>query len=130
MPKRKINSRTKGAVAEREAAAVINGLFPGAEARRGVQFKGGPESPDVKSSIDGVHFEIKRTESINVYKYLEQSIRDSGPNQVPVVLHRKNHGEWILITPFKSIRSLIEALTPYMNDADVAIEDSDEEGAD
>lgn len=125
MPKR-INSRTKGKVGEREAAFIINELFPNADAQRGVQFKGGPESPDVKSSIDGVHFEIKRTESINVYKYLGQAIRDAGENRVPVVLHRKNRGDWILITPFKSIRALIKALTPYMDDAEVSMEESDE----
>jgi len=58
-----VNSKQKGSRGEREAAGVIAEVF-GCEARRGQQFAGGKDSPDVIHSIPGVHFEIKRVEKL------------------------------------------------------------------
>jgi hypothetical protein len=53
-------SREKGKAGEREAAHEISRLF-NVQARRGQQFCGGPESPDVVG-LPGVHVEVKRAE--------------------------------------------------------------------
>lgn len=90
----KINSRQKGAAGEREAAHAIADTF-NVEARRGQQFSGSPDSPDIKTSIPGIHFEVKRVENLNVVKAMEQAIRDAG-SDAPVLMHRKNRTPWLL----------------------------------
>ena len=85
-----MNSREKGARGERELAAVLREY--GFEAERGQQFKGGPDSPDVKG-LDGIHIECKRVESLNIDKAMEQAIRDAGDN-IPAVFHRRNKKPW------------------------------------
>jgi len=54
---KRINSRQKGKRGEREAAAFLRSL--GFEARRGQQFAGGGDSPDVVTSLSNVHIEVK-----------------------------------------------------------------------
>lgn len=91
-----INSRAKGAKGEREWRDKLR--EHGFTARRGQQYSGSPDSPDVVSSLDGkFHWEVKRVESLQVYKSLEQAQADSGKDQVAVVAHKKNHKDWIVI---------------------------------
>lgn len=87
--------RNKGARGEREFAAEMTRLF-GCEAHRGRQYHGGSDSPDVKTSIPGLHFEVKRSETFNVYKALEQAIDEAGDNEVGVVGHRRNNKPWVV----------------------------------
>ena len=89
------HSKRKGARGEREAAGELARLF-GIEARRGQQFQGGPDSPDVVTELEGVHFEVKRCESLSLYAALEQAIADAGDN-IPVVLHRRSRKPWLAI---------------------------------
>ena len=64
-----------------------------AEARRGQQFKGGADSPDVVG-LTGFHIEVKRVERLDLNAAMEQSIRDSAPNETPIVVHRRNNDYW------------------------------------
>lgn len=98
-PKKTINQRQKGARAEREFAHLLRDY--GYEAERGVQRSGGKDSPDVKTNMHGVHWEIKRTERLRLHDALNQSKRDAGENEMAVVGYRRNHDEWIVIQPFK-----------------------------
>jgi len=88
-------SRNKGKAGEREAAAELRRLF-GVEARRGRQYQGGDESPDVIADIPGVHIEVKRAEALRLYPALKQAIEDAGDN-IPVILHRANRQPWVAI---------------------------------
>ena len=109
-----INSRAKGKDGELEFAEYLR--LAGFEARRGQQFHGGGDSPDVVTSVPGVHFEVKRVEAGNPYKWLAQAESDcptgeismspgacpprfntSEPAKMPVVAHRKNRQNWIAI---------------------------------
>ena len=110
------NSRRKGARGELEAAAEIQRLFRVA-ARRGQQFCGGPESPDVVAEIPGVHFEIKRAETFRLYAALEQAIADAGQN-IPVVLHKQNHRPWVAIVRLDDLPQL--AVQLYLKLAETA----------
>lgn len=106
-----INSRQKGARAEREAAAEWASLFPGnVTARRGQQFAGGTESPDVVTSMENVHLEVKRTEKGNPYKWMEQAVRDAGP-KLPIVLHRRNGEEWLAIVRLADVTRLAQEVS-------------------
>ena len=87
-----MNSRRKGAVGEREIAKYLreHGFT---EARRGQQFKGGADSPDVVG-LTGFHIEVKRVERLDLNAAMEQSIRDSAPDEKPIVVHRRNNDYW------------------------------------
>lgn len=102
-----MNSKQKGNRGEREVAKLLR--EKGFEySKRGCQFQGGSDSPDV-IGIKGVHIEVKREES--GYKALDnamdQSIKDSGEN-VPVVIHRRNRKEWLLTVRMCDVERFIE----------------------
>lgn len=88
------NSREKGKRGEREAAKELSAIFH-QEFRRGQQHKGGEDSPDVVG-LPGVHFEVKNTQALALYAALAQAISEAG-DDLPVVLHKKNHKEWVVI---------------------------------
>ena len=105
--KKTINQRQKGAVGEREFAHLLR--EHGYEAERGVQHSGSKDSPDVKSNMRGVHWEIKRTERLRLHDALKQSQRDAGEGEMAVVGYRRNHDEWIVIQPFEDWIKLFKA---------------------
>lgn len=102
---KKINSRRKGADGEREFAAVLKAR--NLEARRGQQFSGGTDSPDVVcSSLTNVHFEVKRVRAGNPYIWLAQAQRDA-KKKVPIVAHRRNGKDWVAILPMNDLLDLL-----------------------
>lgn len=96
MPKKKIHSRRKGANGELEAAHYFSAKgFP---ARRGQQFSGLGDSPDiVVDNLSQYWFEVKRTEKGNPYNWIDQAVRDAKGNKTPVVLHRRSGQPWICL---------------------------------
>jgi len=107
--KKTINSCEKGKAGEREAAkALVEAL--GISARRGQQHKGGPDSPDVLTSLEGVHIEVKRTETLSIYTALDQSKTERKPEEVPIVLHRRNRREWVAIVALEDLQRLAELI--------------------
>lgn len=103
----RINSRAKGARGEREFRDWL--IERGHTARRGQQYSGGNESPDVVSDLDAiVHWEVKRTETCQPYAYLAQAMEDAEVTQIPVVVHKQSHKEWIAIVRADDLLKLIE----------------------
>jgi hypothetical protein len=102
-------SRQKGKRGEREAAAELGQLL-GCDARRGVQYKGGPDSPDVVLEGVNIHVECKRTEALNVYKALEQATADAG-HKVPIVWHRRNGKPSVVIVETARLMDLAKEIT-------------------
>ena len=109
-----VNSRAKGARGELEFAHFISDLF-GVTARRGQQFAGGPDSPDIITEIQGIHHEVKRVENLNLAKAYAQSQRDAGDGEIPVVDHRRNGQQWMLTIAWKDVPTLVSILHPYIN---------------
>lgn len=116
---KRINSRQKGCRGERMAAAAWVKEF-GGHAERGVQRSGSQDSPDIKTSMEGVHIEVKNVEQGNPYKWIEQSVRDAGSN-CPVVLHKRNNQPWLLIMRLEDAQRFIAKTTDH-EDAKVADE--------
>lgn len=87
-----MNSRQKGKRGENELARVLREY--GYDSHRGVQYKGGQDSPDVVG-LPLIHIECKRVEQLNIYEAYEQSKRDAGI-LIPVVMHRKNDYSWLV----------------------------------
>ena len=88
-----VNSREKGKVGERELASYLKEY--GYECRRGVQYCGKTGAADV-IGLPGIHIECKRVERLNIEDALAQSKRDARENEIPTVMHRKNHCEWLV----------------------------------
>ena len=96
-------SREKGKSGEREVAKLFRDY--GIEAKRGCQFHGGPDSPDVMG-VPGLHVEVKRVERLNLYEAMEQCWHDASAEEVPVVIHRRNNKPWIVAMAFDDFMRL------------------------
>lgn len=101
-----MNSRAKGKTGELELAAYLRERGYD-EARRGVQYSGGGDSPDVVG-LPNCHVECKRVENGSLYSWLDQACRDSaGTGRVPVVAHRRNRRQWVAILPLDDFLKLL-----------------------
>ena len=89
-----MNSKAKGNRGEREWSEFCRseGFL---DARRGTQYKGGYDSPDV-IGLPGIHQEIKRVEKLNIHDAMKQSERDSEGKAIPIVAHRRNREKWLV----------------------------------
>jgi hypothetical protein len=111
-----MNSRAKGARGERQ----VRDLFreAGLEARRGQQFSGGGDSPDVVVPVlaDRYHLEVKFVQGIHskkLYDAILQAKRDA-PDKTFLVMSKENNGQWLCTLPATElIRLLVEALPPF-----------------
>ncbi len=106
-----INSRQKGARAERRFRDVLRaeGYL---KARRGRQFCGGPDSPDVVCpELDFIHWEIKAVERLNIEDAMDQARRD-GARKIPVVAHKRNHRRWLVTMEAEFFFDLIREFDP------------------
>ena len=86
----KINSKQKGKRGERHVAQILRDH--GYDAKRGVQYQGSPDSPDV-IGLPGVHIEVKFTEHLAIWNALAQSERDAGANEIPIVVFKRNRSK-------------------------------------
>ena len=109
-----VNSREKGKRFERLAAKAVTETFK-VKAKRGVQYKGGDESPDIETDLVGVHFEVKAVEKLNLMEAFEQAKRDAKSN-IPVVLHKKNRTGWFLTLRLEDVPEFINKVTNAAND--------------
>ena len=109
-PKKKINSRTKGKCGELEFAEFLRAY--GVPAKRGQQFKGGTDSPDVVAggSMSNIHIEVKRVQKGNIYPWLDQACKDADICKIPVVAHRKNNRRWVAIMDMRDFINFMEML--------------------
>lgn len=106
--KKKINSRNKGKCGELE---LVNFLKErGIEARRGQQYEGSSDSPDViaHGCLREIHIEVKRVEAGNMYGWLEQACTDADLCKVPIVAHRRNGKQWIAVLDLRDFINIME----------------------
>jgi len=89
-----MSSRAKGKRGELEVAEFLRAL--GYEAARSQQYNGRDGGADVVCSIAGMHIEVKRTERLQPYTFMQQAVRDAKNNAVPTVWMRSNNREWLL----------------------------------
>ena len=93
-----MNSKDKGGRGERELASKLREY--GYDCRRGQQYCGANGDADV-IGLEGIHIECKRTERLSLYEALAQAKSDAREGEMPVVIHRKNHCEWVIIQPLE-----------------------------
>lgn len=113
-----INSRQKGARAERAWRDRLKSQ--GWEARRGQQFSGGTESPDVVCpDLDVFHFECKHVEALNIHAAMNQARTDAAKRfcavqpdlikpKFPIVAHKRNGTGWLVTMPDEVFFELVK----------------------
>ncbi len=85
-------SNIKGAEGEREIVALFQ--KHGFKAQRGPRFTG----PDIIHDMPNVHVEVKRVESLDIFKAMAQSKHDAIKyNKIPTVFTRADDQEWLVI---------------------------------
>jgi hypothetical protein len=100
-------SKSKGKRGELELAAELRRLF-GVTARRGVQYQGGTDSPDVITDLPGIHIEVKRCERLSLYPAMAQAVNDA-EGKIPVVCHRQNGKKWLAVVRLDDLPKLSAA---------------------
>ena len=91
--------RNKGRKGEIEFAHLCQDLGY-KEAYRTAQHCGKAGHAGDVEGLPGIHIEVKRTEKLNLYEAMEQSIRDSvaaNKGEIPIVAHRRNKKQWLVI---------------------------------
>lgn len=109
MKKPRAQSRAKGAAGENGWAKTLSSIT-GLEAWRTQAFVGHPEkgASDVTCPELPIHWEVKRTERVQLYKWLEQAVGDCAEGKIPVVAHRQNNKEWVCVIRATDFLNLIK----------------------
>jgi hypothetical protein len=117
-----MNSREKGKRGERQWRDELRAQ--GYAARRGQQFSGSPESPDVVcDSLPWIHFEVKAVERLNIEEAMEQARRDAnrgprdhGPQtthrKIPIVAHRRVYRPWLVTMEAEAFFQFLRGVLP------------------
>lgn len=101
-----MNSRAKGARGEREWRDCLRA--EGWMARRGQQFSGHPDAPDVVcEELGRFRFEVKRAERFSPYDAMAQANAEKGDGQIAVVAHRKNNSPWLIVLRAEDFFALV-----------------------
>jgi len=115
-----MNSREKGKRGERQWRDELRAN--GYDARRGQQFAGSADSPDVVcAELDWIHFEVKAVERLNIEDAMEQARRDSvapsGERKAPVVAHKRSHRSWLVTMDAETFFKFLAGTLPPENKA-------------
>lgn len=109
-----MHSLNKGKAGEREFAKEL-GLALGVKARRGVQYQGSPDSPDIVcKELEGLHFEVKRVEKLNLGNAMAQAVKDSG-EKIPLVAHRRNRDQWLLSLRLQDLKAFSLLVSQHLH---------------
>ena len=103
------SSRAKGARGELEACEALGRV--GLDCVRTRQYANsaqGHKSPDVVCDRADIWFEVKRTEHLSPYRFMDQALSDSRGKQVPAVVMRSSHRPWLLMIRLDDLPRLLE----------------------
>jgi Holliday junction resolvase len=117
-----MNSREKGKRGERQWRDELRAQ--GYAARRGQQFSGSADSPDVVcDSLRWIHFEVKAVERLNIEGAMEQARRDCGfrsaecgVTKVAIVAHRRRFRAWLVTMEAETFFQFLRGTLPVLAD--------------
>lgn len=91
-----INSKAKGKRFELRLASILRN-YGFKECRRSSQYCGNSGDAADIVGLPGIHIEAKHQERMELYKWMEQAVRDHRDPMLPAVFHTKNDSD-ILVT--------------------------------
>lgn len=98
-------ARNKGARGELEVLNLIREAgWPAAT--RNFQ-SGGQGHGDIVHGPQSTHIEVKRTEKMRLWDWIEQAAAESAEGHVPTVVFRRSHSEWMACIPFEELLALL-----------------------
>lgn len=92
------NAKAKGKRGELEFSRLCRDM--GYNTHRTAQYCGNTGAAGDVEGLPGIHIEVKRTETLKVWDYMSQAVRDSkaqGEGNIPIVAWRKNEHPWLII---------------------------------
>ena len=102
-----LGSRTKGARGELEAAEALSRI--GLDCSRTAQRTGKTGLPDLDCDGLNLHIEVKRTERLNPYRFMDQAISDSQrTRRCPLVVMRSSHKPWLILARLDDLPRIVE----------------------
>jgi hypothetical protein len=102
-----INSRAKGAVAEREVRDIVRKA--GYRCERDGQIDNFAEAnADLRHDVRGVHFEVKRRETLALPQWTRQAEEDARPDEQAVVVYRRSREPWRASVDFEWLLYLLK----------------------
>ena len=110
-----MNSREKGKRGERQWRDELRAN--GYVARRGQQFAGSAESPDVVcDELRWIHFEVKAVERLNIRDAMDQAMRECGVRKTPIVAHKRSFRGWLVTMEAEVFFKLLRGALPPESD--------------
>lgn len=103
-------SRNKGKEGEREFSRLCR--QHGYDTHRTAQYRGNTGEAGDMEGLPGIHVEVKRTEVLRPWDYMNQSKHDaaeSGKGEIPIVAWRKNNYPWVVLLEFDDFMRLYSA---------------------
>lgn len=101
-------SRAKGARGELEACEALARI--GLDCRRSVQYNGRSGLADLICDAD-LHIEVKRTEKLNPYRFMDQAIGDARKTgHPPLVVMRSSYKPWLILCRVDDIVRIAEEI--------------------
>jgi hypothetical protein len=98
-------SRRKGADWERALVHLFREAMPGAEVKRGLQYRSGEEAPDVDTPCFFV--EAKRGKKPNARGALQQAIGAAPQGRIPLAVIRDDHQEAFVALLFDDFLEIV-----------------------
>lgn len=111
-------NKNKGKRGESECAAEWQKLGIPATVGR-LQAKGGEHLPDVVT-LDGLHCETKRQETMSFWKWFKQAEVDKQPGAIPMVCWKRNRSDWMLAFKLEDLLQVTRLVSEFLgrkNDA-------------
>ena len=99
-------SRRKGIEYERLLVKRFREVMPGAEVRRGLQYRGGVEAPDVECPVFWI--EAKRGKKPNMRAALKQAAEGAPKGRIPVAIVRDDRAEATVTLSLDDFLELVE----------------------
>jgi hypothetical protein len=109
-----VNSRAKGARAERLLAQELKEVMGWASARRSQQYCGAGETSDVLvEEMPGLFIESKMVEALSIHPVMERAVREAG-SKLAVVAHKKKRTDWLLTLRLSDLPRLVAMISSCM----------------
>lgn len=104
-------ARDKGVRGELEACEALADVWPGLQ-RTYHQARSGSEAPDIDGPGCPAWIEVKRQEAFSIHAAMAQALKASRPvptidTRPPVVVHKRNRGEWLVTMRASDLKQLI-----------------------